>query len=560
MKAVEVRGLWWRYASGRGWALRDVSFELEEGEMLGVLGPSGAGKTTLCLSLAGVIPHGIRGVMRGRVRVFGRDTSRAMISDLARLVGVVFQDPDTQFVTMRVLDEVAFPLENMGVERGEMLRRCEEALRATGMWELRHRYPFELSGGQKQRVAIAAMLARRPKLLILDEPTSDLDPVGRREVFEVLARLREEHRVTLIVVEHRTEELLKYADKLLVLRGGEVVAYGRVEEVLADVERLKSAGVRLPAAAELALRVFKRPAVLDGRLPVTLEEGVRVLQAARSRMRVRRREERTRAGAKPVIKLVDAWYVYPDGTAALRGVSLEVYRGELLAVIGRNGSGKTTMAKLMVGLYKPTKGRVEILGEDSRGLKASDVALRVGYVYQNPDHQLFCETVYEEVAYALFNAGLPREEVDRRVVNALKQVHLNGLEEERPYFLSKGERQRLALAVVLAMDPEVLIVDEPTTGQDPAQSREIMELLRGVNARGKTVVVITHDMELVAEYASRVAVLSEGRLLAVGPPRAVLADEELMSRAGLEPPQIVELSLRLFGEPLLSVEEVVVRE
>lgn len=453
---------------------------------------------------------------------------------------------------------MAFPLENMGVERGEMLRRCEEALKATGMWELRHRYPFELSGGQKQRVAIAAMLARRPKLLILDEPTSDLDPVGRKEVFQVLARLREESKVTLVVVEHRTEELLKYADKLLALRGGEVAAYGRVEEVVADVEKLKGVGVRLPAAAELALKVLGRPASHNGRVPVTVEEGVRALQAAKDKMRPLPRVGRWRVGARPVMRLVDAWYVYPDGTAALRGVGLEVYKGEMLAVIGRNGSGKTTMAKLMVGLYKPTRGRVEILGRDTHSLSASDVALRVGYVYQNPDHQLFCETVYEEVAYALFSAGLPGEEVDRRVSDALRQVGLEGLEDERPYFLSKGERQRLAIAVVLAMDPDVLIVDEPTTGQDPTQSREIMELLRGVNARGKTVVFITHDMDLVAEYASRVAVLSDGRLLAVGRPRAILADSELMDRAGLEPPQMIELSLRLFGKPLLSIEEVMV--
>jgi len=556
MRVVEVEDLWWKYASGSDWVLRGVDLEVEEGELLGILGPSGAGKTTLCLALMGIIPNSIKGEMRGSVRIFGMDTKSSQTSEIAEYAGIVFQDPDTQFVTMRVVDEVAFPLENFGVGRDEILRRVEEALRATRMWEYRDRYPFELSGGQKQRVAIAAMLARRPRLLILDEPTSDLDPVGKREVFEVLARLREEHGMTLIVVEHRTEELAKYADELLVLREGEVVARGEPREVLAKVDYLEEIGVRPPQVTELAHAVMKIARAPDGNLPMTLEEGISFLEKFKHRLRPRNRARSNSEPGEPIVRLREVSYVYPGGAVALENVSLDVYRGEFLALIGHNGSGKTTMARLMVGLYKPTSGVVEIFGRDSRELRASDVALRIGYVYQNPDHQLFCETVYEEVAFALRSMGLPEEEIDERVGRALSYVGLEGRDGEAPFFLSKGERQRLAIAVVLAMDPEVVVVDEPTTGQDDLQSRRIMQLLEKMNRDGKTIVVITHDMRLVAEYCTRVAVLKGGRLLAAGPTEHVLADAELLGEAGLEPPQIVELSSRLLGEPVLSIREV----
>jgi len=555
MKAVEVESLWWRYASSNRWVLREVNLEVEEGEIVGILGPSGAGKTTLCLSLSGIIPHGIRGELRGSVKIFGVDTSSSSIKELARHLGVVFQDPDTQFVTMRVLDEVAFPLENFGIERSEMLRRVKEALEYTRMWELRDRYPFELSGGQKQRVAIASMLARRPRLLILDEPTSDLDPVGKREVFEVLARLRDEHGITMIIVEHNTEDLVKYADRLVVLKDGEVIAEGDPRSVFSKAEQLERLGVHVPQGSKLALKISRKLGELNGYVPLTLEESAKYLSKFRSYLRVNRRESLL-VGGKPVIEFRDVSFVYEDGTLAVKNVNLEVLEGDFLAIIGPNGSGKTTIAKLMTALYKPTRGVVEIFGEDSRDLSASDVALRVGYVYQNPDHQLFCNTVYEEVAFALRNMGLDEGEVRQRVEEMLGFVGLSGFEDVPPYFLSKGERQRLAIAAVLAMGPQVIIVDEPTTGQDEQQSRIIMELLARMNRAGRTVVVITHDMKLVAEYARSVALVRDGEVLAVGPTRKVLADLELMGRAGLEPPQVVRLSQMVLGEPALTVEEV----
>jgi len=559
VKAVEVSNLWWRYAGGRGWVLRDVSFDVEEREIVGVIGPSGAGKTTLCLCLTGVIPHSVRGELRGVVRVFGVNTLDAGVARLSEMVGAVFQNPDSQFVTLRVLDEVAFPLENFGVERGEMVRRVEEALLATDTWAIRHKPPTELSGGQKQRVAIATMLARRPSLLVLDEPTSDLDPEGRKMVFETFSTLREEYKVTLVIVSHDTEELAKHADRLLLLNGGRVEEYAEARAVLSKVDKLRSVGVYPPQVTELAGRVFRQLNAGNSAYPLTVEECLEAMRDLRGLLRVEPREEPLAGDAEAAIEFRDVHFTYPDGTVALRGVDLKVRKGEFLGLIGRNGSGKSTMAKLATGLYKPTRGEVLVAGRDTRAVKVSDLATTVGYVFQNPDHQLFCTTVFDEVAFSLRSLGFSDEYVEERVGEVLRSVGLEGLEDTPPYFLSMGERQRLAVAAVLATDPEIVVVDEPTTGQDAARAREIMGLLRRLNEGGKTVVVITHDMRLVAEYCSRVAVLSMGRVVREGKPRDVLSDYEAMSLAGIEPPQIVRFSKTFFGVPALRVEEVVVK-
>lgn len=558
MNAVRVENLWWRYHASGEWTLKGLDLEVEKGEFVGIVGSSGAGKTTLCLLIAGVLSKSVKGECKGRVEVFGKDALRTSIRQLSEDVAVVLQDADTQFVTMRVLDEVAFPLENIGLSREEILERVSEALEFVGMKGYKWKSPHELSGGQKQRVAIAAALAKRPKLLILDEATSDLDPLGKREVLRVVSKLREESDVTAIIVDHNTDDLVRFVDRIVVLDRGRVVACGDPRDVFCRVEQLKTIGIRIPQSAEV---VFKLGAT-NGKLPLTVEEAVKALTPLRERLCLLERDAREiPPRSEKVVSFADVTYVYEDGTVALNGLTLDIWKGEFLAVIGPNGSGKTTMAKLIVSLLKPTSGRVEVLGLDTRTVSPSALAPKVGYVFQNPDYQLVCDTVYEEVAFPLRQLGFDEKEVKERVEWALASVGLKGLETLPPFFLSKGERQRLALASALVVKPQLLIVDEPTTGQDERNSRMIAELLLQLNKSGVTLVVITHDLRLVSEYAERVAVLNDGRLVAAGPTREVFTEHlETLVSIGLEPPPVIMLMKELLGRLALTVEEVVLCE
>ena len=558
MSAVRVKDLWWRYHTSRKWILKGVDFEVERGEFVGIVGPSGAGKTTLCLLVAGVLSKSVKGECKGRVELFGKDALRTGVRQLSEEVAIVLQDADTQFVTMRVLEEVAFPLENLGLSREEILERVSEALEFVGMKGYEWKHPHELSGGQKQRVAIAAALAKRPRLLILDEATSDLDPLGKREVLSVVSRLRKEYEVTVMIVDHNTDDLVKFVDRVIVLEGGRVAAFGEPRAIFSRIEQLRTIGIRIPQPTEVAFKL----GAANGGLPLTVEEAAKALAPLKERLCLLNGDAyESPSRCERLVSFTDVTYVYEDGTVALDGLSLNIRKGEFLAVIGPNGSGKTTMAKLMVSLIKPTSGRVEVMGADTRAVSPTMLFSKVGYVFQNPDYQLVCDTVYDEVAFPLRQLGLDEEEVRERVQWALASVGLTGLEETPPFFLSKGERQRLALATVLAVKPQLLIVDEPTTGQDERNSRRIAELLAQLNKAGVTIVVITHDLRLVSEYAERVVVLNNGRLVTEGSTRKVFTEHlETLASIGLEPPPVTRLMKELVGRPALTVREVVLCE
>lgn len=556
-EVIRIRDLWWRYELGKDWALRGINLTVRRGEFLVVVGPSGAGKSTLCLTLCGMIPHFSRGYYKGEVLINGQETRKMKLSDITKKVGIVFQDPDTQFVTMSVEDEVAFPLENHGVPRQEMIKRVRRTMEMTRILELRDKYPHELSGGQKQRVAIASILALEPEILVLDEPTSDLDPVGKTEVFSMLAELKKAGR-TIILVEHNTEEAAKYADRVILLKDGRMVSEGPPREVFKEVAQIKSLGVYPPQVTELAYLLSSRY-MLDGRLPITLEECIEWLREMNAKVvtTMMPRSRCAKTSGESIVSFEKVSYRYPDGTLALNNVELEFKKGEFAAIIGQNGSGKTTLVKHIVGLLKPTTGEVRIFGKKTSETSIRELATRVGYVYQNPDHQLFCQTVYEECAYGLRNLGLREDEIKTRVKEILGRVGLEGMEDIDTFLLGKGQRQRLAIASTLVMNPEVIIVDEPTTGQDMAQSSSIMELLGALNREGRTIIIVTHNMRLVAEYAERVVVMHSGRVILDGDVRTVFSQPERLREALITPPQITQLGHLLAGEGYspLTVEE-----
>src|SRR5215210_6077621 len=554
--AVSIEGLAYRYRGQQKPALKGIDLEVAEGEFVVVMGPSGAGKSTLCVSLNGLIPNFFRGEMEGEVRVEGRSTREGKVGEFAQDVGLVFQDFEAQLFSTDVALEVAFGPENFGVERDEMVRRVERVLGQVRLEGFEGRTPATLSGGQKQRLAIASVLAIEPRILCLDEPTMELDPAGKLGVFEIAEDLKASDDVTLIVVEHEPEETID-ADRIIVLRDGNIVTDRPAREVLRDVELLEESSI-MPLQVT---RFFHEMGLWQGQLPLTPEEGVVEFRRRGWRVKPERHQRLVEADGKreegygePVIEVEGLTHRYPNGVVALEGVDLTVRRGEFLAVLGQNGSGKTTLVKHFNGLLKPTEGTLLAGGEETVKQGLRKLGQTVGYVFQNPDHQIFSDTIFDEVAFGPKIRDMEEDEIKERVEEALAAVSLEGRGDEDPFGLTKGERQRVAVASVLAVRPEVLILDEPTTGLDYAEQRSMMDLVRSLNEAGSTIIVVTHTMWVVAEYAHRAVVVRDGKIVLSGTVREVFAEEERLRDASLRPPHIVSLGNSL-GHTVLSVAE-----
>lgn len=561
-REIVIEDLWWRYKDRQEWALKGINLKIGTGEVIGIIGPAGAGKTTLCLALCGLIPQEVQGEMKGMVTISGMDTRSAELRDIVQKVGILFQDPESQFVSMSVLDEVAFGLENFGCPPDEMLTRVKQALKTVGMSGYEEKHPLELSGGQKQRVALASVLALHPRILILDEPTSNLDPIGKEEIFSVIHELKARQDTTTIIVENNIEELVEVVDHLILLHEGEVICQASVENFFKDVDFVKKKGVWVPQVTELCYRLLKS-GFLEAHIPITLDNAQTAVREAIGDRRVIFQPTYTNQTAcfpsTPAITAHDLHFIYPDGTAALLGIALIIYEGEYVAFLGQNGSGKTTLAKNFIGLFKPTSGAVTIEGVNTRRASAKELASKVGYIFQNPDHQLFCESIEEEVAFGPRNLGLSESETENRVREALKTVGMLQYRKEHPFSFGRAERQRIAISSILAMKPRIMIVDEPTAGQDMGLVKALMDLLDGLNKEGKTIIVIASDMRLVAEHAKRVVIIHQGKILLDTPTRIAFSQAQLLAQVALKPPQITRLAQALsdlgFPSGILTTDE-----
>ncbi|MGD9498112.1 MAG: ABC transporter ATP-binding protein, partial [Armatimonadota bacterium] len=486
---VEADGLTFTYRGAQRAALQDVSLRLDAGAMCYLMGRTGAGKSTLCRCLNGLIPAMQPGTFAGEVRVGGERISGRPVYEVAQRVGMLFQDFEAQLLASDVEREVAFGLENAGVPGEQMRRRVSELLELMGLAHVTGRDPATLSGGQKQRLALAAVLAPEPSVLVLDEPTTDLDPRGKRELASILTDLSA-RGVTLLVAEHETPDALA-AGSLVALQEGAKAFDAAPEELLRDPERCRELGVLPLQMPELFARLGHdaRPLTPAEAAALLRAEGWRLDQAECSRIE---QEDAGGAGAA-LIEVEHLSFRYPQARElALDDVTLTIAEGEFVVILGENGSGKSTLAKHLNGLLSPTAGSVRVAGTDTRATPVQQMAAQVGYLFQNPDHQIFASTVREEVGFGPRNLGVEDDEVDRRVSEALQTVELAGLEEASPFVLTKGERQRVALASVLACRPRVIVFDEPTTGLDGIQQRAMMDLLARLNAEGHTVIVITH--------------------------------------------------------------------
>ena len=548
---INISDLTFYYSGAAEPALRGVNLEIEDGEFVLVTGPSGGGKSSLCRCLNGLIPHFYGGRITGSVDVQGLDVMEHSTKELATRVGMVFQDPENQLVAMDVEREIAFGLENLGFPRDVISKRLEESLDTLGISGLRYRPVHELSGGEKQKVAIASVLALHPDVLVLDEPTSELDPKGAEEVVSVVERLNDELGITVILVEHRLDRVVHLVDRVIVLDKGMVFADGHPRDVL-DRREVAEAGVGVPPVIRLVQRLRDRGLSVDS-TPLTVKEGRSMLDGVFRDGRRSAPSRGERPKGRPVIEMDHLWHVYPQDTTALKDVSLTICEGEFAAVMGRNASGKTTLVKHVNGLLKPTKGKVRVAGIDSQRATIAELARKVGFVFQNPNDHLFADTVEEEIAFTARNLGYSGREVSSRVDEMLERFGLKDCRRQYPRFLSGGEKQRVALASVLVAHPQVLILDEPTRGMEQRLKSELMAFLNEYREGGNTVILVTHDVETVVEHADRVVLLSEGRIVVDGDKRSVL------SRALLFSPQINRLvqGFDKYGVPddILSVDE-----
>jgi len=504
------------YPDQTGPALADFSVELHPGEFVLVVGPSGAGKSTFLRSLNGLVPHFYGGQWAGAINVMGRNPVALAPKGMADLVGFVFQDPEAQFVVDTVEDELAFAMENFALPQATMRKRVEEVLDQMGIAELRDRRINTLSGGEKQRVAIAAVLALQPEVLVLDEPTSQLDPQAAEEVLVALRHLNEDLGLTVILSEHRLERVAQYVDRILYLPAlGAAPVIGEPRTVLAQLPLV-------PPLVELGRRLGWAP------LPLTIKEGrtfARGLTAQLAATALPVADEAVATGAE-TISARDVHYAY-DGHRALRGASLDVRGGEFVALMGRNGSGKSTLLKQMVGLLRPDDGRVIVAGLDTRTADMDHIIRHVGYVPQHPGALLFGETLAAELAFTRKSHGLPLDpDADLAL---LARLGLAGLAGRDPRDLSGGEQQRAALAAILVAGPQIILLDEPTRGLDYAQKRSLADLLLGLKVEGKTIVMATHDVELAAACADRVALLAEGQVIVDGSARQVMSDSQVFA-------------------------------
>lgn len=559
---LELRDVTFTYPSMDEPVLRNINLAINPGEFVGIIAPTGSGKSTLLGLLGGVIPHYVRGDLSGQVLLDGVDTRELSLRKFATRVGMVLQDPDSQLFNLLVRDEIVWGLENRGVARDQMHQRLTEILRFFTIEKLRDRITYDLSGGEKQRVVMAAVAVSQPDILLFDNPTSQLDPLGAELVIESIKRVLEAHR-TVIMVEDKLDELLEHADRLVLLHRGEILLDCPPTQFVRHHDELERAGIVPSQVAQLSLRLAQR-GVLDDQLPLTLSDAIPIY----------RRIFEGSAAAAPIaapappapqdaaIEVRGLRFVYPPPRPipAVQGVSLKVARGSFVAIVGQNGSGKTTLARCMSGYLAPSAGEVLVGGENVHQLKTFRRARRIGYVFQNPASQLFRQSVGDEVRFSLEYQGIRGAEAEGRVEEILRLLDLWEQRDLHPFRLSLGNKQRLAIACIAVIQPDALIVDEPTTGQDPRHARAVMGLLTQLRDRyGTTIITITHAMSLAADYCDRVIAMRQGEILLDGTPREVFAQRDALATTFVKPPSITQLALELgINPPPLNVDEAVV--
>ena len=513
-----IENLSFRYRSRSELAIHNISLEVQPGQVVMIAGASGCGKTTLARCINGLIPRSYKGELSGRILMQGQEIEKLSLSRISQMVGTVLQDPERQILGTRVLFEIAFGLENLGFSRPEIIQRVEEALARLKISHLKDRETFNLSGGEKQKVALAGVLAMHPSILLLDEPLASLDSASAQETLETVRGLADEG-MTVLMVEHRVEDVLRiHPERVLYMKEGEIRFDGPPEQLDENVDYSE---VKLPVSVVLPLAVQRVPT--QPIVPATIRQ----------------------AQAAPLVQFENVSFGYDVERPVLQGVDLTIQRGDIIAVLGPNGAGKTTLVKHAIGLLKPKGGRVLVNGQDTHHLSVAEIASTLGYVFQSPSHMLFAPTMAEELAFGPKNLRHPPEQIQQEVQQAIETVHLQGYEQTPPLSMSFGQQKRVSIAAVLAMRSRILVMDEPTAGQDYKNYMNFMDAILQMPGF-EAIIFITHDVDLAVIYANRVLLVNGGRLVADGSPAEVLGDMGRLHANRLVPTSLLEANLEYF--------------
>lgn len=571
--AVSLKDVTFTYLHAQKPAISDINLEIEEGTVTAIVGQTGAGKSTLLMTLNAIIPTIVPGKITGEITVAGQNVRKMETKAMAQYINLVFDDPVLQIVSLTVEEDVAFGPANLNLPREEIWDRVSKALAATRLVGYEKRNPHTMSGGEQQLLALAGVLAMQPRIIALDEPVAMLDPLGKDQVLSAVRELNKKFGTTVIIAESGTdiEAVCEFADHMVLMHKGRILATAPPEELFAQRALIEEAQLKVPQVTRLIWQLDGNqlkaiPTTLDGcydHLVKQLGEPKAKASAQRARAEGAAEQSEESAEREPAIVIKNLHHVFPGDPPvhALKGIDLTIYKGEMVALLGQNGSGKTTLSYHLVGVEKPTNEDATILvdGLDVVNAPLSETVRRINYLFQNPTNQLFCETFGEEASFGPKQLGLSPEEAEKRAREALREVGLEHLWGYYTLGLIRSMETLLSLASVLAMDPEILICDEPTGGLDYAASEKVMEILCKLNERGRTIIVITHDMELAAKYARRIVVLRYGEILLDGTPEYVFSQTETLASTQLHPPQITRLAQRLtpYGVPpdVLTVEE-----
>jgi energy-coupling factor transport system ATP-binding protein len=585
---IEIKDLWYTYPGRSEPTLKGINLRVEKGEFVLLTGPTGCGKSTLLKTLNGIIPHESGGIFSGSVKIKGMETTESNQIEISKEVGLVFQNPDDQIFSTTVEDEVAFGPENLCFERKEIDRKVEEALKIVGMSGHRLASTNSLSGGQKQRICIASMLAMAPEVLAMDEPVSQMDPRGTHEVLNTVRELNRKLKTTILLVEHRLHELAPFVDRIVIMDEGKIVFDQPASKAFDHLEVFYRLGLRIPEPVELchSLGIKASPLSVSGALALLDTEDFKKnisvsqssLNAEESTVVIKNSSRKAstennnsennnsennnsenngyenndcKNNSGSIVSIQDLWSGYEKNKMVLKGINLEINKGERIAIMGTNGSGKSTLLLHLAAILKPDKGSVKVFEEDTRSKNPYSFAGKVGFVFQNPDLMLFCDSAEEEARFG--PVQLKYSNIEERVKNSLEAMSILPFRYDLPQALSRGQRLRTAVASVISINPELILLDEPTTGQDRMNIEQMMDFFKNNNS---TLIFCTHDIEVAMSYATRILVMNNGKIIADGKGKEVIKDTESLRKASLTQPPVVEIANHL-GINAFSVKELV---
>lgn len=542
-KIIEFKDFSFQYRVQAEPTVKNINLSIYEGEKVLIVGPSGSGKSTLAHCINGLVPFFYDGIVTGQLNINGNDATKMNIFELSKIVGTVLQDPDSQFIGLTVGEDIAFKLENYCISQDEMIDRVDKSAELVDIKKELYSSPYKLSGGQKQRVTLAGVTVDDVKILLFDEPLASLDPATGESAIELIDKMQKQNNKTAIIIEHRLEDVLHCdVDRVIVMDKGEIIADTTIDEIIRK-DILRKVGIREPLYLT-ALRYA------DCEINDTLKlKNIETLELGEYKEKLKDWYENIEVyesdeNQNPILELDNICFSYNNEKQILKNVSFKINKGDMAAIVGRNGAGKSTISKLVCGFYKPTSGRILFDGKDMVDYTIKERSEKIGFVMQNPNQMISKTMVYDEVAFGLKIRGLSDSEIKERVEETLRICGLYGYRNWPISALSFGQKKRVTIASILVLNPDMIILDEPTAGQDFKHYTEIMEFLVDLNKKGVTIIMVTHDMHLMLEYTNKVIVLSEGEKIADNIPAYILTNKEIIEKANLKETSLHQLALK----------------